>query len=110
MLPTEDREQATFVQYLRARGIDHFRVPNETYTKSFKQKMKNKALGVSSGVPDIFVIAGGRLRGIEMKRKKGGVVSVTQKEWISKLNAAEVPTVVCRGAEEAIKFVESCER
>lgn len=53
--PTEDQEQEAFVQWLRLKGYPHFRVPNETYTKSWSQKAKNKKLGVSSGVPDLFV-------------------------------------------------------
>ena len=59
-LPTEAAEQVALVHYLRAKGYRHFRVPNETYTKSWKQKATNKALGVVSGVPDLFVIVGGR--------------------------------------------------
>jgi len=31
-------------QWLRLNNIAHFRVPNETYTKSWSQKAKNKAL------------------------------------------------------------------
>lgn len=50
--PYEDQEQEAFVQWLRLKGYPHFRVPNETYTKSHKQRIKNKKLGVSSGVPD----------------------------------------------------------
>mgnify|MGYP001007545441 FL=1 len=89
--PTEDQEQEAFVQWLRLKGYPHFRVPNETYTKSWNQKAKNKKLGVSSGVPDLAVVVPdvwhvygdnvptntytGRLVFIEMKRKKGGVTS-----------------------------------
>lgn len=53
---TEDQEQEAFVQWLRLKGYSHFRVPNETYTKSWSQKAKNKKLGVSSGVPDLAVV------------------------------------------------------
>ena len=56
MIPTEEQEQMAFVQWLTLNNIDHFRVPNETFTRSWNQKRKNKALGVSSGVPDLFVI------------------------------------------------------
>lgn len=54
--PTEDQEQEAFVQWLRLKGYPHFRVPNETYTRSWSQKAKNKKLGVSSGVPDLAVV------------------------------------------------------
>lgn len=133
--PTEEQEQMAFVQWLRLKGYPHFRVPNETYTKSFKQKAKNKALGVSPGVPDLFVIIPtdynnttinfmhygdcpvvdgdgvygkkNRLIAIEMKRKKGGTTSANQKQWLKTLNEAGVQSVVCKGCDAAIEFIES---
>lgn len=124
--PTEDQEQEAFVQWLRLRGYPHFRVPNETYTRSWSQKAKNKKLGVSSGVPDLFIavplppphliiahkdrddeVRNKTLVAIEMKRKKGGVTSENQKKWIKTLNEAGVQTVVCKGCDAAIEFIES---
>lgn len=121
MVPTEDQEQQAFVQWLRLNGYPHFRVPNETYTKSFKQKAKNKALGVSAGVPDLFVCVpnstymegdgaasqGYELVAVEMKRRKGGVVSTHQREWLSTLEQSNIKTVVARGCDEAIEFINS---
>lgn len=124
--PTEDQEQEAFVQWLRLKGYPHFRVPNETYTRSWSQKAKNKKLGVSSGVPDLFVavpfppphliiahkdrddeVRNKTLVAIEMKRKKGGTTSANQKKWIKTLNESSVETVVCKGCDEAIEFIES---
>ena len=124
--PTEDQEQEAFVQWLRLKGYPHFRVPNETYTRSWSQKAKNKKLGVSSGVPDLFVavpfppphliiahkdrddeVRNKTLVAIEMKRKKGGTTSANQKKWIKTLNESGVETVVCKGCNEAIEFIES---
>ena len=124
--PTEDQEQEAFVQWLRLKGYAHFRVPNETYTKSWSQKAKNKKLGVSSGVPDLFVavpfppphliiahkdrddeVRNKTLVAIEMKRKKGGVTSENQKKWIKTLNEAGIQAVVCKGCDEAIEFIKS---
>jgi hypothetical protein len=108
-VPTEDVEQRTFVQWLKLKGIPHWRVPNETYTKSWAQKRKNTALGVSAGVPDLFVaIPSVGLLAIEMKRTKGSVTSQAQKDWIATLNSCPgVQAAVCKGAQEAIAFVES---
>ena len=121
--PHEDQEQEAFVKWLDDKGYPRFRVPNETYTKSHKQRIKNKKLGVSSGVPDLAVVVPdvwhvygdnvptntytGRLVFIEMKRKKGGVTSENQKKWIKTLNEAGIQTVVCKGCDEAIEFIES---
>lgn len=44
---------------------------------------------------------------IEMKRRKGGVTSENQKKWIKTLNEAGVQTVVCKGSDAAIEFIES---
>lgn len=106
MIPTEDEEQAAVVQYCDLKRYKRFRVPNETFTKSWAQKNKNKRLGVSSGVPDLFVIVNNRLIAIEMKRTKGSTTSLQQKEWITALLKSGIPAKVCRGADEAIRFID----
>lgn len=106
MTPTEAEEQIRFVQYLRLKNLAHFRVPNETYTKSWRQKNMNKALGVSKGVPDIFVIVANKLIAIEMKRTKGSQTSPEQKVWLSRLNKAGVPAYITKGCQEAIAIIE----
>jgi len=107
--PIEDVEQRLFVSWLRTMGLPCFRVPNETYTKSWSQKNKNKALGVSAGVPDLFVaIEGVGLIGIEMKRTHGSVTSQAQKDWQAILNKCPgVQVHICKGADAAIEVIES---
>jgi len=104
--PTEYAEQVAFRQWLDLMKLPYFRVPNETYTKSWRQKRMNTELGVKAGVPDIFICVAGRVVAVEMKRIKGGVVSPHQKEWIETLNEHGLETVVARGASEAIEFIE----
>lgn len=108
-IPTESTEQKLLVQWLNLQGIKHFRVPNETYTKSYKQKVTNKALGVVPGVPDLFVaIPHVGLLAIEMKRIKRSVTSPAQKEWIELLNTLPgVQAFVCFGFEDARRTIES---
>lgn len=108
-IPTEDEEQAVVVQYMQLKGIPHWRTPNETYTKSWKQKAKNKRLGVVAGVPDLFAIVNNKLIAIEMKRTKGSVTSQAQKDWLEKLNNAGVEGRICKGATAAIEFMEEVE-
>lgn len=109
LVPTEYSEQVEFVRWLRLKGLPHWRTPNETYTKSWKQKSTNKALGVSAGIPDLFVVIPNvGLVGIEMKRLKGSVTSQAQKDWQATLNT--IPNVqvhVCKGAQAAINVIES---
>lgn len=107
VIPSEDDEQMRLVQWLQLKDIPHFRVPNETYTTSWKQKGKNKALGVVPGVPDIFILFRKRgLIAIEMKRIKRSKTSAAQLAWIEALNEAEVPAHVCYGADDAITLIE----
>jgi hypothetical protein len=107
MIPTEDVEQQIFVQWLRLQGLPHFRVPNETYTKSWAQKNKNKALGVVAGVPDLFVVIPNvGLVAIEMKRIKNSTTSPAQKEWQRILNDLPgVEAYICKGAQAAIDVI-----
>lgn len=67
---------------------------------------KLKASGLSKGFPDLEVFIGnGKSLYIEMKRKKGGVVSEEQKKWITWLNDNGYSAKVCHGADEAIEYV-----
>lgn len=108
--PTEYEEQVTLVQYLQLRGYLHFHVPNSTYTTSFNQKRRNRALGVVAGPPDLFIIVRGQLIAIELKRRQGSATSPEQKAWIEALNACGVQAAICKGAEPAIAFIEAVAR
>lgn len=104
-IPTEDEECYTFANYLRAKGYQFGHINNEFYTKSWKQKSRQLAMGTAKGFPDYVIIANGKLVMVEMKRTKGGVVSEHQKKWLAELNAAGVTAIICRGAKEAIKML-----
>lgn len=106
-IPTEAEEQIVVVQYCELNNIPCWRTPNETFTRSWKQKLNNKRLGVKPGVPDLFVIVNNQLIAIEMKRIKNSKVSPAQEYWLKLLNNANVPAKVCYGAKEAIKFIKS---
>lgn len=116
---TEEQEQIEFVRWLEANQIPHFHCPNEVggQTKALRVRaIKMKRMGVSKGVPDLFVfipIEGvtGKIDAyqplaIEMKRQKGSTTSKEQKEWLKLLEMAGIPGAVCKGAEKAIEFVE----
>ncbi len=105
--PTEAEEQIMLVQWLQLKKLPHFRVPSETFTRSWKQKNMNRALGVVRGVPDMFVLVGGKMIAVEMKRTKGSVTSPEQKVWIEQLNNNGVPAKVCKGFTEAKAYIES---
>jgi hypothetical protein len=106
-VPHEEIEQAEFVKYLRLKNLKFTSIPNSTFTRSWKQKIKNKRMGLNPGLPDLLICLPNKLLFIEMKRTKNGSVSGYQKEWIEALNAVDnVEAVVCRGCGEAIDQVE----
>jgi hypothetical protein len=55
-----------------AKGYKFTAIPNSTYTKSWKQKLHNKDMGLRAGFPDIVVIAHSVFIAIELKRSDGG--------------------------------------
>lgn len=73
------------------------------------EAMHLKAQGVKAGIPDIFLpVARRGFHGlyIEMKRRKGGRVSVEQKRMILALNEQGYKAVVCAGWEQAKAHIE----
>ena len=68
-----------------------------------------KQQGVKAGIPDIHLpVARGGWHGlyIEMKRRKGGRVSVEQKKMLLALREQGYEAVVCYGCEDAIKVIK----
>lgn len=104
-VPLEEFEQMKFVMWLEDHGYKFTAIPNSTFTRSWKQKLHNKAMGLRAGFPDMVVIVGDQLVAIEMKRRKGGAVPAEQAEWISALNDAGVMAQVCKGYDEAVTFI-----
>lgn len=111
MIPTEAQEGKMLVAYLRIRGFMFTHIANETGSGASArfQGIRNKQQGVSKGFPDYLVIVRNRLCAVELKRTKRSTVSPAQKVWIDALNACGVPARICRGANEAITFIEQLE-
>lgn len=113
-IPSESQEQKWLFEWarLRERAVPElkllFHIPNEgKRTKATGGKMV--AEGLKSGVPDLFLpVARGCFHGlfIEMKRVKGGRVSLSQHDWITELVRQGYRCVICRGWEEAKDEIE----
>jgi len=99
-IPTEHEEQRELVRWFRQTYADVriFAIPNGG-GRSKSAGARLKAEGVSAGVPDLFIPAW-RLW-IEMKRIKGGSVSLEQKNWIKYLSEIDYQTIICCGFEDA---------
>lgn len=105
--PTEYEEAKAFTEYLDLKGLLFTHIAQETFTRNWGTKMKNKLMGVRRGFPDYVVCTPRYLLFIELKRIRGGQISPEQRIWIDKLNEYDCYANVCYGAEEAIKFVEN---
>ena len=99
-LPTEHEEQRELVRWFRQTwpGVRIHAIPNGG-ARSKATAGRLKAEGVASGVPDLFVPAW-RLW-IEMKRAKGGSLSLEQKDWIAYLESVGYCVIVGKGVEHA---------
>jgi hypothetical protein len=64
-----------------------------------------KGMGVKSGIPDIFIVDGGRVFGLELKAPKG-TVSEAQERSHSDLRRAGCPVAVCKSIAEVAIFLE----
>lgn len=66
-----------------------------------------KREGTSKGFSDYIIIAKGQLIAVELKRLAGSTTSLEQKEWIKAFQDIGIPAAICKGAVEAIAFLES---
>lgn len=119
-LPLEDDEAIAFADWLRANHIPHTHIANEIGGSTAAAKVRSikaKKMGQTAGVWDyeiflpitnIFgdVDAYQEVR-VELKRRKGGVVSDAQKKWGEIYELAGIPCAVCKGAEAAIEFIKN---
>ncbi len=116
-IPLEDDEQKVVVQYLQAKGL-LFTHPANGSNKSPAARVRFKKLGQSAGFPDLAIFNPCRAPvpsgyrhcvglAIEMKRRKGGVVSPEQKQWLLDLELCGWLVRVCHGADEAIALIDS---
>ncbi len=108
-IPLEDTEQRTVIEWLQVHKI--------LFSANVPDRRMCKRLGYVPGLPDILiydrptVVENGLVyvgAAIEMKRRKGGIVSLEQHEWLAKLTERGWKCCVARGCDQAIKFLEEC--
>lgn len=111
---TEADEQRAFIAYLQAKGFPYCAIPNANAMSfidralAVKIMAKMKAQGLQKGFPDLVVFLPSCIAFIEMKRKKGGVASEEQKEWINIINGFPYSFgAICKGAKEARSFIDN---
>jgi hypothetical protein len=117
--PLEDDECIAFSQWLNLNNIPHAHIANESRSSSKNAMIRGaklKRMGQSRGVWDyeVYIPIRGidghidcyELLKIEMKRRKGGTVSIEQKVWGDIYEKAGIQCKVCKGSDEAIAFVK----
>lgn len=108
-IPTEAQEQTAIFQWaaMMEGRIPELRLMHHCPNGGSRNAIEAHNLrlqGVKPGIPDIFLpCARGKHHGlyIEMKRRKGGRVSVEQKKMLLALQGQGYKAEVCRGWEEA---------
>lgn len=106
--PSESAEQQILVRVLRKCGVGCFSVPNGAILggrNKFGLLGKLKAEGMLPGAPDLILAdldGKGRPIAVEMKRKKGGVVSDDQRKVMGQLAACGWAVVLARGTSDAL--------
>ena len=110
--PPEDAEQQVLAKWLDMHRINWFHPPNGGH-RNVVVAAKLKAQGVKPGVPDVMIVdpppnyPNNVGTAIELKRRKGGTVSSEQTAWLGILQERGWAVAGCKGATEAIEFLES---
>jgi hypothetical protein len=112
---SESHHAILLADFLRHKGLLFTHIVNEFIGEGNWGIIQNqKRAGKSKGVPDYMICIPAKgeyppsLLFIELKKEKGGTVSIEQKHWLASLHA--IPNVsahICRGAIDAIKLVNS---
>lgn len=101
---------AGYLEILLMQGkvMEYTHTANETWDPGWKQKAKNQAKGVRSGIPDFVIVFKHAVLFLELKKPVGGAVSKTQKVWIAALAAigGAVHVEVAKGFDEAKKWID----
>jgi hypothetical protein len=113
--PLEESEQMALVDWLDIHGICYQASQMGAYLAPATFN-RMKRMGCKPGFPDImiydrpYLCENGSLYvgcAIELKRKKGGIVSEEQSKWMERLAERGWACSICYGAEEAIAFLET---
>ena len=110
---TEDQEQEALFEWASLQAAKYpeldmlYAVPNGGW-RHIRTAALLKRTGVKPGVPDMCLpVARGKYHGlyIELKRRKGGVVSLAQRCWLNVLQGQGYRAEACAGWEAAAEVI-----
>lgn len=105
--PSEDMEQSTLVSWFRLTYKDYiiYAIANGGYRDPREAKTL-KQTGLLAGIPDLCILTDKGMFFIEMKKRKGGVLSKVQKEMIPKIEHLGFKVIVGYGFRDAKNKIE----
>lgn len=103
---TENLAQAVVIDYCSYKGIEVIHIPNERKASKW-QHFHLKKQGLRKGFPDLLLFKNKKILFIEMKRKKGGIVSKDQNLQIQILKNNGFQANICNGSTEAINLINN---
>ena len=113
--PLEDSEHIALADWLRLHKIRFHHSPNGGI-RNIVTATRFKRMGVSPGFPDFLILdrptvcIEGKLfvgAAVEMKRRKKGIVSPEQRDWLEALTELGWACKVARGFEDAVGYLAS---
>ncbi len=108
---SEFQEQVLFVEYLdilknQGKIVMFTAIPNNTWTPSWDQKVKNKKAGLNRGFPDLIILTKKKAICIEMKVKPNKL-SKEQGDWLAALVNVGISCEVAYSYEAAKRIIDS---
>lgn len=111
-IPTEEQEQLALADLLNRLKLTWFHPVNEGIRKP-QYAAKQKRLGLKAGIPDVIILdtppnfPDSRGAVIELKRRKGGRLSIDQRVWLQLFQLYDWQAKVCNGIDEAIQQLKA---
>ena len=104
----ETEIQVAVLAHINQRGVPGlvaWHTPNGGFRTPIEAKIF-KTMGVKSGIPDVFLLHGGRLYALELKAP-GGKPTETQLCTLAELHTAGAIIEIAVGLDEAIETLEN---
>lgn len=106
---SERDEQILFIDWLKLNKYRYI-VSASGGSRNVIEAKNLKRTGVVAGIPDVFIpYPTQKYHGFfcEMKNRKGGTISLEQKDWVQYLNSIGYFACIAKGFDEAIKFFKN---
>jgi hypothetical protein len=107
MKRAEDQIQRAILEHLAIRAVPNvfaFHCPNGGWRRPAEARIF-KSLGVRAGIPDVLVVAGGKLYALELKTAHGKLTPAQRTAHVM-LTAAGAEVATAHGLDEALAVLE----